>query len=221
MAGGLGTRLGELTRHKPKPMMDINGRPVLELVLERLKKHGAEQVWISVNYKADVIEEYFGDGSDFGLAINYVRETKRMGTAGSLSLLPDIAGENILIMNADLITEVDFSNFVHFHEINQSPFTVGIRRQDYEIPYGVVETDNEKLLGVHEKPTYSYFVNAGIYLCKTDLLLLVPEDEFFDMPSLINKAIENEIQPVVFPVHEDWIDIGRIQDLEIARERNK
>jgi len=201
-------------------LVDINGKPVLELVLERLKNHGADEIWLCVNHMADMIVDYFGNGNQFGLNINYVRENKRMGTAGALSLLPSLTAKQVLVMNADLITDIDFSSLVHFHHDNNAMLTVGIRKMHYQIPYGVVETQNHFMLSVQEKPTYSYFVSAGIYLCDTSLFKYIPKDEFFDMPCFISKVIESGTNPVVFPIHEEWIDIGRVEDLEIARSHS-
>lgn len=217
MAGGLGTRLGSLTADCPKPMLKIGDKPILETVLENLKEHGFQKFHISVNYKAEVIEDYFQDGSRFGVQINYLREKERMGTAGSLSLIKDI-NSPVLVMNGDVLTKVNFSQFLDNHEKNNYKASMCVRKYDLQVPFGVVNVDHNHIVGLEEKPTQSFFVNAGIYLLNPEVINYVPSETYFDMPTLFNLLISRHAQSAgVFPIHEYWLDVGRKDDFNKAQ----
>lgn len=222
MAGGLGTRLGDLTKDCPKPMLPIGGRPLLEIIIERLTSQGFSTFYIAVNYKADIIEQYFEDGKKFGCTIHYLREKMRLGTAGALSLLPKNVSGPIIVMNGDLLTQVDFRNLKEFHYKHDSLLTVCVRKYDFQIPYGVINIDDKKgnILSLDEKPVQSFFVNAGVYVIDSDLLKHIPENEFFDMPTFINEQMGRKISVDCFPIAEKWIDIGHVDDLKEAREKH-
>jgi dTDP-glucose pyrophosphorylase/predicted transcriptional regulator len=212
MAGGLGTRLSPLTDECPKPLLNIGGHPLLETIVLNLSKHGFRNIYISVNYRADMIEEHFGDGSKWGVNIRYIHETKRMGTAGSLSLLPEKPKKPIIIMNGDLLTKVNFKQLVDFHSEHEAKATMCVREYEYQIPYGVVHTENENIISIVEKPIQRYFVNAGIYVINPEVLEGIPRDTFYDMPTLYDQLIKDKQRTVIFPIREYWLDIGRMDD---------
>lgn len=219
MAGGLGTRLGELTQDCPKPMLKVGEKPILEVVLENLKEHGFWDFKIAVNYKAEIIENYFGNGDKHSIRIQYLREQKRLGTAGALSLFKPETELPVLVMNGDVLTKVDFTNFVESHEKNRSFCTMCVRKYDFQIPFGVVKVSpQQKVLKIEEKPTQTLFVNAGIYAIDPKAISYVPHDTYFDMPQLLNKVLEKHPdQTNVFPIHEYWMDVGRRDDFNQAQ----
>jgi dTDP-glucose pyrophosphorylase len=216
MAGGEGIRLKPLTEVCPKPMLEIGNRPILETIIRELKKQGFRKFFISVNYMAEVIANHFGDGSKWGVEIDYIYEDKKLGTAGSISLLPQKATKPILVMNGDLLTKVDFRNLFHFHEEHSADLTMGVREYEFQVPYGVVQLEEEKIISIDEKPVQKFFVNAGIYLMNPELVNLIPLNRHFDMPSLYTIAINHEKNAVAYPIREYWVDIGRFSDLERA-----
>jgi dTDP-glucose pyrophosphorylase len=212
MAGGLGTRLRPLTDECPKPLLHIGGRPLLETIVINLSKHGFRNIYISVNYRADMIEDHFGDGSQWGVNIRYIHETKRMGTAGSLTLLSEKPMKPVIIMNGDLLTKINFKQLVDFHSEHEAKATMCVREYEYQIPYGVVHADNERITSIVEKPIQRYFVNAGIYVINPEVLESIPSDTFYDMPTLYEHLIEDKQRTVIFPIREYWLDIGRMDD---------
>ena len=216
MVGGLGSRLGELTTNCPKPMLPLGGRPVLEIIIENLKDHGFKNFIFCVNFKADVIQSHFGNGAEFGINIVYVHENKRMGTAGALSLIPMDTDGPLLVMNGDIVTKVNFSKLMEFHEEKEAAVTAAVRKYDFQIPFGVVKSENGQIKGIEEKPNYNFMVSAGINVIEKDCLGLLPPGEFFDMPQLIEAVIASKRVAQAFPIHEYWLDIGRMDDLERA-----
>ncbi len=216
MAGGMGTRLRPHTENCPKPLLKVGGTPLLETIITNLKKNGLSKFFISVNYKARMIEEYLGDGSELGVEISYINEEKRLGTAGALSLLSERPTQPIFVMNSDLLTNVNFRHLLDFHKKNSSTGTMCVREHQFEIPYGVTDTDGYNLINIREKPLHRYFVNAGIYLLEPEVLDLIPKDTYFDMTTLFEKLIQNRMNPTIFPVHEYWLDIGESGDYNQA-----
>jgi dTDP-glucose pyrophosphorylase/predicted transcriptional regulator len=213
MAGGLGSRLGDLTKECPKPMLSIGKEPILLNIINRLKEFGFYKFYFSVNYKSEMIEDYFGNGEKFGISISYLKEPKRMGTAGSLTLLPEEALQSsLLVMNADLMTKVNFGALLDFHADEQTDALMCIREYDFKIPYGVIQIEDDVIKGIEEKPTHSFFVNAGIYVLKPELLSMIPPKEYFDMPQLFNDLITKKMKTKVFPIGEYWLDIGDPED---------
>jgi len=216
MVGGLGTRLRPLTEHTPKPMLKVGNKPILETIILNFKKYGFTNIILSVSYMAEVIEEYFKDGSEFGVNIEYVHEDKRMGTAGSLSLIREKLTESFFVMNGDLLTNVNFSHMMDYHLHNKSIATMGIREYDFQVPYGVVNVEEEDILSIVEKPVHKFFVSAGIYTLNEKVLDFIPNDEFYDMPTLFEQIIEQKLKTVSFPIREYWLDIGRMEEFEKA-----
>lgn len=218
MAGGLGTRLRPLTDSRPKPLLTVGDRPILQTILERCIAQNFNRFYISVNYFGEMIEDFFGDGSRWNVDIRYLREEKRMGTAGSLSLLPEIPTNPMVVMNADLLTEVNLGNLLAYHMEHQADATMGVREYDFQVPFGVVQTDNHRIVSVDEKPVHRFFVNAGVYALGPRMLKLVDGNSYLDMTELFNRAAETGMQTVAFPIVEHWIDIGRLEDYHRAQE---
>jgi dTDP-glucose pyrophosphorylase len=218
MAGGMGTRLGELTRNVPKPMLHVGNKPILLTIIESFAKFGFTNIVLSVNYKSDVIENYFKDGSGFGVNISYIREDKRMGTAGALSLLEKRPDKPFFVMNGDIITNVNFENLLAFHEESKVPATMSVRLYDLQVPYGVVYIKDNRIGAINEKPVHQFFVNAGIYVLSPECLDKVPKDEFFDMTSLFQVLVDSGRKPATYLISEYWLDIGHAKDYQTANE---
>lgn len=216
MAGGLGSRLGELTKNCPKPLLRVGNKPVLETILENCMEYGFTRFFISVNYKASMLKEYFGDGSRWGVQIKYLEENKRLGTGGALSLLPEVPTLPLLVMNADVLTKINFKHLLEFHEEHKSAATMCVREYEFQVPFGVVELNNHRVEGITEKPVHHFFVNAGIYVLNPEAVSLVPTNDYFDMPALFGMLIRNNLESAAFPIREYWLDIGRKDDLERA-----
>jgi len=216
MAGGLGTRLGSLTKDCPKPMLKVGNKPVLETILDSCIEYGFRKFYISVNYKAEMVQEYFGDGSRWGVEVCYIHETDRLGTAGALGLLPVIPSDPLLVMNADVLTKVNFQQLMAFHNEHKSSATMCVREYDFQVPYGVVKIDRHRLIGIEEKPIQRFFVSAGIYVINPEVLAFVPRGEYLDMPVLFERIINKSLEAAAFPIREYWLDIGRVDDYERA-----
>ncbi|MFC8685125.1 nucleotidyltransferase family protein [Brevibacillus porteri] len=216
MAGGLGTRLHPLTYDCPKPLLKVGNKPLLETILQSFIDQGFHRFYISVKYKAEMIQEHFGDGSNWGISIQYLQEKESLGTAGALSLLPEKPSEPFFVMNGDLLTKVNFEQLLDFHKTYQAQATMCVREYDHQIPYGVVRLDKYRLTSIEEKPTQSFFVNAGIYVLSPDAVENIPHNQYFDMPSLFDHLVKNQQQTIAFPIREYWLDIGRMADFERA-----
>lgn len=216
MAGGMGTRLRPLTESIPKPMLNVGSKPILETIIESFKSHGFMKFILSVNYKKEVIKDYFQDGSHLGVSIEYIEETKRLGTAGGLSLLPEYPKAPFFVMNGDLLTKINFEQLLNFHVETNSSATMCVREYEYEIPYGVVETQNDRLLSIQEKPIKSCFVNTGVYVMNPETLDYIPSNTFLDMPDLFESVMSNKEITSAFPLREYWLDIGQMADYEKA-----
>jgi dTDP-glucose pyrophosphorylase len=218
MAGGLGTRLYPLTKDRPKPLLTVGGKPILEIIIENFAEQGFKQIFLSVNYKAEMIEDYFKNGDQWGVEISYLREKERLGTAGALSLLPSKPNLPIIVMNGDILTRTRFDNFLQFHELHGALATMAIREYDLQVPYGVVRVDGTKIKSIEEKPVQRFFVNSGIYALSPGALDYVPSGTFFDMPSLFQQLAVDICTTAAYPLREYWLDIGRMSDLERANE---
>lgn len=218
MAGGMGTRLRPLTEDVPKPMLRIGDKPILESILESFAEYGFWQFYFAVNYKADIIEHHFGQGAKWDVQIRYLREEKKLGTAGPLSLLPEAPDGPVVVMNADILTRVNFSYLLDFHERSNASATVCIREFKHTIPYGVVRMTENMLTGIEEKPIHRSMVSAGIYVLEPESLQRLPRGGHYEMPTLLQDLINEGKKLAGFPIHEYWLDIGRIEDLERAHE---
>jgi dTDP-glucose pyrophosphorylase len=217
MAGGRGQRLYPLTKDVPKPMLPVGGVPLVEIILRNLAAQGFVDVFVSVNYLADVITEHVGDGSAFGLRVEYVREDKPLGTAGALAALDGRITEPFLVMNSDLLTQVNLRHLLSFHAKQGVVATVGVREHVFEIPYGVVNLDGTSVESMVEKPMHRSLVNAGIYAMDPAALGRLTPGEYADMPTLLGTLMAEGRSVAAFPIHESWLDVGRPEDLELAR----
>lgn len=216
MAGGLGSRLGELTKATPKPMLQIGDKPLLETILRNFVDQGFRNFYLSVNYMAEVIEAHFGNGERFGAQIRYVREAKRMGTAGSLSLLPELPVEPLIVANGDLLANIDYAHMLDVHVDSGTAGTMGVSEYEFQIPYGVVREENGYISHIEEKPVHKSLISAGVYVLSPVALAYVPKDTFFDMPSLFEALIASGLKAATYKVHGYWLDIGRIPDYQKA-----
>ncbi|MGF1740828.1 nucleotidyltransferase family protein [Vibrio profundum] len=219
MAGGFGTRLKPLTDTCPKPMLKIGDKPILEIVIRSFIKAGFINFYISTHYMPEQIQDHFGDGSDLGIKITYVQEDKPLGTGGALGLLPnDLPKDLPLIMiNGDVLTKVDFQRLLEFHVENNSDATMCVREYEYQIPYGVINGEGNNVTSMVEKPIQRFFVNAGIYVVSPRVIKSVPENHRIDMPTLLEQHMNERNNVLMFPIHEYWLDIGRMDDFNRAQ----
>ncbi|MFT6180103.1 MAG: dTDP-glucose pyrophosphorylase [Akkermansiaceae bacterium] len=215
MAGGKGTRLGELTRHLPKPMIKVAGRPILERIVHQLVGAGVTQIYLSVNYLAEVIEDHFGDGRKFGCEISYLREESPLGSGGALSLLPQPMEEAILVMNGDLISEFDVERFLDTHEKTKAAITVGVQSYQHQVPFGCVQIEDGQIRALVEKPALSETINTGIYAIAPKYVAMVP-NSFFPIISLVESALGAGDIVTPFQIDE-WVDVGEPKQLARAR----
>lgn len=216
MAGGYGTRLRPLTDDLPKPMLPLGSRPLLELIVEQLRDAGIRQVNVATHYKGEIISEHFKDGQDFGVDIRYVKEDQPLGTVGALSLLEE-SEEPVLVINGDILTRVDFRSMLTFHLEHAAELTVAVRQYEFSVPYGVVLTDGAKVTGISEKPVMKHFINAGIYLLSPTVRRLIPNDQPYDIPDLIQSILADGRSVVCFPIREYWLDIGKADHYDQAK----
>jgi dTDP-glucose pyrophosphorylase len=214
MAGGLGTRLHELTREKPKPMLSVGGRPILEMIINRFVTQGFLKIWLAVNYRAEIIERYFGNGQAFGAEIQYLRESKRLGTAGALSLLPQEIKQPVIVSNADLVSFLDYPDLLNAHVAAGASATMAVREYEHQIPYGVVREMAGIIKQIEEKPVQRVLVNAGLYVLSPEVIRHVPRNIYFDMTQLFDKLIQNPKPVICYRLNGYWIDIGHLKDYE-------
>jgi NDP-sugar pyrophosphorylase family protein len=219
MAGGFGKRLQPLTDNVPKPLLKVGKNPILENILIQFIEAGFHNFYISTHYKAEMVREYFGDGGNWGIKIRYIHENKPLGTAGGLGLLPNnLPKLPILVMNGDLLTKIDFSELLNFHLQEKGDATMCVREYDFQVPYGVVKTEELRIISIEEKPVQRFFVNAGVYVLNSSILESIDGINYLDMPQLLEGVIENCGQVNMFPVHEYWLDIGQIEQFNQAQQ---
>lgn len=216
MAGGLGTRLHPLTQVTPKPLLPVGDTPILERILTHLIEQGIRRFYVSVNYKAHMIESYFGDGHKWNVEITYLHENDRLGTAGALGLLPETPTQPFLLMNGDIMTSVNLKQMLAFHADQGASATIGAFAHEYQVPYGVLKMDGAHVTGIQEKPIIRKYVSGGVYTLAPHVLKLVKPGMPLDMPELIQRLVNSDYRVSAFPIHEYWIDIGRHDDLHRA-----
>lgn len=216
MAGGLGSRLQELTRDVPKPMLMVGSRPLLETIVRGYAEQGFRNFYFAVNYKAEQIEAHFGDGAALGVNIRYLREERRMGTAGALSLLPEAPTRPIVVSNADLLTKEDFGYMLDQHVEQQADATMAVRSYEMQVPFGVVREDQGRIEAIEEKPVLRFTVSAGMYVLSPRVLELVPRGELCDMPALFEAVSRYKLTTRCHHINGYWLDIGRLPDYERA-----
>lgn len=214
MAGGRGVRLKPLTDHCPKSLLKIGDKPILELIVEHLVQSGFRSLYLCVNYRAEMIEEYFRNGNKWGAEIQYIRESYPMGTAGALKLIPNSnLNEPVIVLNGDIITKINFHKLLEFHNSNRSDVTVCIRKFNFQFPYGVVSVADGKIKSLEEKPTHSYLINSGIYAFHPEIVKNLPDLGMKDMPDLIHELqLKNRV--FAYQFEDYWRDIGSLEDLK-------
>ncbi len=219
MAGGFGTRLRPLTDNCPKPLLKVGNKPILEIILQRFIDAGFHNFYISTHYLPEMIKEYFGNGSQWNVNITYVHESKPLGTGGALGLLPDTIEQLPLIMtNGDVLTNLDINALLEYHNKEDAIATMCVREYDYQIPYGVIDKDGNRVMGMTEKPTYKFHVNAGIYVVTPKLFNSVKENTKIDMPTLLESFIQDDNKVILYPLTEYWLDIGQMNEYKQAQK---
>jgi dTDP-glucose pyrophosphorylase len=218
MAGGFGARLRPLTDNCPKPLLKVGNKPILEIVLDSFIKAGFVNFYISTHYLSDMIRDHFGDGSKWSVKISYVHEETPLGTGGALGLLPvDIPDLPLILINGDILTNVDFERVLEFHDKHQAAATMCVRDYEYQVPFGVINGDGNKIISMVEKPVQRFFVNAGIYVISPEIRRSVIQNYRIDMPTLLEQFISRQANVMMFPIHEYWLDIGRMEDYNKAQ----
>ena len=212
MAGGLGKRLGNLCTETPKPMLRIAGVPILQHIIANLTRTGFVNIYISVNYKSDVIENYFGDGSNYGCNITYIREPKRLGTAGSIRLCEGLIDTEFLVVNGDILTRANMMDMLKSHNDSRVDMTVGVVDHTVQVEYGVLEVEGGLIRALVEKPVMNYKINGGIYCLNPYLIELIPKNEYFEMTQLLNIPLTVGS----YEINDYWIDIGQVNQYELA-----
>lgn len=218
MAGGKGQRLKPLTEDIPKPLLRVGSKPILEHNIDRIKSYGIKNIFISVNYLGEKIEEYFGNGEEKGLNIKYLKEKDPLGTIGALGLVENFFNDEILVMNSDLLTTIDYEDFYLTFKRSEADMAVATTSYVVKVPYAIVETHNEKITSFKEKPTYTYHSNAGLYFLKRSILELIPHNMFFDATDLLTTAINRGMKVISYPIVDYWLDIGKHDDYLKAQE---
>jgi len=218
MAGGFGKRMMPLTENVPKPMLKVGGKPVLEHIILKAKEQGFVNFIISLHYLGDVIKDYFAEGGEFGVSIKYIHEKQPLGTAGALSLLSDIPSKPFIVINGDILTDINYSNLLEFHEANRSDATMAIKQYELQNPYGVVNTNGLEISSFEEKPIQISYVNGGIYALNPDTLSNLVANDVCDMPDFFMKLKSLNYHITAYPMHETWSEIGQPNDLSKANK---
>lgn len=217
MAGGFGTRLRPLTDNCPKPMLPVGGKPLLETIIGNLKEQGFYKFYISTHYLPEVIQNHFGNGDKFDIQIQYVHENEPLGTGGALSLLPKNEIDlPFIVINGDVLTNMNFNKLIDFHNNQNAIATMCVREFQYQIPYGVVNSENSIIQSMTEKPSYYFDINTGIYVISPELLHQV-QSKFIGMPTILEQQIQNNQKVTSYPLHEYWLDIGQMEDYNRAQ----
>jgi len=217
MAGGFGKRLHPLTEDTPKPMLPVGDRPLLEVIVDQLRRAGVGKLVITTHHQSEKIVNHFGDGQRFVVEIDYLKKDRPLGTAGGLGLM-DAPDGPLFVMNGDVLTQVDVRAMLEFHQEQQAALTIGVRTYDLKVPYGVVENEGGLVQRIVEKPVYHLFVNAGVYLLNPNAYHQIPRGQRFDMTDLIQRLLESGQRVASFPIIEYWLDIGRHDDYRQAQE---
>ena len=216
MAGGRGRRLGEMTEHIPKPMLKVGNRPILESIVQSFVEQGFCKFFISVNYLSNQIEQHFGDGKQFDAEINYVHESKELGTAGAIGSISKDLSSNLIVMNGDILTAQNFGDIADFHNNHGADATMVVRQWSRQIPFGVVNLDGERILDIIEKPFIQKFISAGIYVLSKAVTDLVSQNEPLDMPDLFARSKEKDLKLIAYEMDGYFTDVGRIDDFQRA-----
>lgn len=218
LAGGRGERMQPMTNYMPKPMLPLGDKPIIEVLIGNLVDQGFVNIIIAVNYMKQIIMDHLGDGSKFGVNITYVEESQRLGTAGPISLIDGQVDGPLIVLNGDIVTKIDFGMLIDFHTEHKASATMAVRNHSYEVPFGVVDVEGAGIAQIVEKPIYDFLINAGIYVLECDICKFVPKDTYFDMTELFQAVIDKKMPTSVFPIHEYWMDVGRMEDFVQAND---
>ncbi len=218
MAGGEGRRLRPLTEVCPKPMLPIGGRPMLEHIIESAVADGFRRFILAIRYLGHIIEDHFGDGREFGVEIEYLRENQPLGTAGALTLVDPLPVEPLMVTNGDVVSSIRYGEMLDYHRRQEAQATMAVRLHDWQHQFGVVHTDGAVITGFEEKPVARNYVNAGVYVLEPEVVGLLHAGQSCDMPSLFGRVRDRGDRTVVFPLHEQWLDVGRQDDYMSAQE---
>lgn len=219
MAGGEGKRLRPLTENTPKPLLKVGDKPIIEYNIDRLISYGIKTINLSINYLGEQLVEYFGSGESKGIDIRYVNEDRPLGTIGSILLVEKFYNDDIIVMNSDLLTNIDFADFYKTFKESNADMAVAATTYYVDVPYAVLEvTDNNEVKSLKEKPRYTYYSNAGIYILKKDILKMIPENQFYDITDLMEHILEINLKLVTYPINGYWLDIGKHEDFKKAQE---
>jgi NDP-sugar pyrophosphorylase family protein len=219
LAGGEGVRLRPLTYSVPKPLLPIKGKPILEIIIENLSSFGINEIILATGYRSYMIEAYFLNGSRHNVKIDYLVEETQMGTAAPLKLLESDVGEQLLVMNGDVLTDLNYKELLSFHSCSGSNLTICVTSFKYKVPYGIVKYDSSHLLiGIAEKPIEKHMVNAGIYVVNSELISLIPKGKKYNMTDLIVDTKKNKKRVCVFEIKGKWVDIGLMDDYQRANK---
>jgi len=221
MAGGKGTRLHPQTENCPKPMIKVSGKPILEHIINRAIAEGFVNFILAINYLGNVIEDYFGNGERFGIKIEYLREKIPLGTAGALTLLNPLPTSAFIVTNGDVLTDIRYGEVLDFHDINKGRATMAIKLQEWQNPYGVVKTEGLKIIGYEEKPVFQNYINAGVYVLEPSVIKLLRKNSKYDMPEVFTILQEMNEPVIAYPSHEQWTDLGRLEDLVRLEEKSQ
>lgn len=219
MAGGKGKRMMPLTKSLPKPMLKVKKKPIIKHIIDKAKKEGFKNFFISVNYLHEKITNFLQDGKDFNINIQYLKESYPLGTAGALSLLPKKFKYPILITNGDVITDLNYKNLIEFHANKKSDLTVSMGLQELENPFGVINIKGSQMSSFMEKPITRNYINAGIYVISPDLIKYLPKNKRIDMPDFFKILVKKKKRIFVYPIHENWFDIGNKEKLKLINEK--
>lgn len=218
MAGGKGKRLYPLTKKIPKPLVQIAGKPMIQHIIESARSEGFKNFVVSINYLGHMIENFLGDGKKFNVSIEYIKETSPLGTAGSLSLINPLPQKPIIITNGDVFTDIKFEEILNYHNMHKAEGTMAIKLYEWQNPYGVIKTDGIEIQELEEKPVFKSYINAGVYVLSPNILKIMLKNNSCDMPLLFKKIKKQKGKIIAFPMHEPWIDVGKIDDLKKAGE---
>lgn len=211
MAGGMGRRLLPLTEDKPKPLLTVSGKPIIVHILEKFRDEGAKDFFICVNYKSAMIENCLSDGRAFRVNITYIRETDKLGTSGALSLLPAMPSP-FFVTNADVLASIDLKAMYQFHYNNESVLTMGIKKIQFDVPYGTVALEHSRIIGLSEKPSVENYINAGIYIIDNQCIKEIPFNQRYDMTDFISHLLSKNKRISGYLINGDWSDIGQLKD---------
>jgi dTDP-glucose pyrophosphorylase len=218
MAGGEGQRLRPLTETTPKPLLKVGSKPIIEHGIDRLITFGINNFHISIKYLGEQLVDYFGDGSSKNVNVSYVREEQKLGTAGALALVDGFRNDTILMVNSDLLTNIDFEDIYRNFIKSGSDLMVACIPYKVDIPYAILEMEDDRVISLKEKPSYTYYSNAGIYLMKKEVVDIIPKNEHFNATDLMDSLIENGKKVGYYPILGYWLDIGKMDDFIKAQE---